>query len=110
MFFVLSLFLACSAKPEERIVGKWSQISTGWFHIGEIYVESTRTKLEFFKDGTLLIASHLGNMVGKYAVIDKDRIKMEVGNTSQIAIVFISNDELILGDLNGMISKFKREK
>ncbi len=95
--FALSLLAACSSTTENAIVGKWNGIG--------------RTeKMELLKDGTLID----GSATGKYAFVDKDRIKVEMGNPRApmvfVITVSVSGDELTWTMSDGTVYKYKKEK
>lgn len=94
--------VSCSAKPEDTIVGKWSE------------VEGTET-LEFFKDGTISLVSRGMPMGGSYKFVDTDRMKWELGGMGAltgpiIVTVSISGNVLTLTMPNGNVGKYKRTK
>ena len=65
---VSSIFvLSCASKPENQIVGKWFNIESN----------SSQKKLEFFKDGTLIVNEEV---TFKYHIIDKERMEWNLGN------------------------------
>ena len=98
---ILFSLVSCSSKPEDAIVGKWSEIG------------GTET-LELFKEGTIVSANESKNMTGKYTFIDKDRVKFEfdmawAGTFKTVYAVAISGNELTLTDSDGDPTKYKRE-
>ena len=100
--FILTLLVSCSSKPEDAIIGKWSEI------------DGDRT-MELFKDGTITVADTPMNMAGKYTFVDRDRIKVELGGLGAlagpyVATVAISGDELTWTMPDGDVSKYRREK
>jgi len=100
--FILASLVSCSSKPEEAIIGKWSEIGA-------------TEKMEFFKDGTITINDKGINMVGKYTFVDKDRIRVEFGGLAAkigpiVVTVSISGDELTWTMPDGKSSKHRREK
>ena len=100
--FILTLLASCSPKPEDAIVGKWSEI------------DGDRT-MELFKDGTITVADTPMNMAGKYSFVDKDRIKVELGGLGALAgpnvvTVAIAGDELTWTMPDGDVSKYTRAK
>ena len=99
---ILSSLVSCSSKPEDAIVGKWSEI------------DGTE-KMELFKDGTITMADKGRNMGGKYTFVDKDRIKLELGGLGAlagpfVATVAIAGDESTWTMPDGEVSKYRREK
>jgi hypothetical protein len=63
--FILSSLVSCSSKPEDAIVGKWSEIGG-------------TEKIELFKDGTITVVDKNLIAGGKYTFVDKDRIRVEL--------------------------------
>lgn len=101
---ILSLLASCSSKPEDTIVGKWSEIGG-------------TEKMELFKDGTItiMVADKGMNLGGKYTFVEKDRIKVEMGGLGAligpfVATVSISGDELTWTMPDGEFSKYRKEK
>jgi hypothetical protein len=65
---LLAFSSSCSSKPENAIVGKWQEIN------------GTKTEtMEFFKNGTVRSIDKKSSLVGNFKFIDKDHIKIEVG-------------------------------
>jgi len=98
----LSLLVSCSSKPENDIVGKWSEIGG-------------KETIEFFKDGTVSVFSEGIAMGGSFRFFEKDRIKLEFGGLGALAgpilaKVSIKGDELTLTMPDGDVSKYKRVK
>lgn len=78
--------MSCGSGPEKRIIGKW-----GW-------VKNEKVAWEFFRDGTLVIASPRdGKGVMDYAFLDKKHIKIiySSGEKDVITVSF-SRNKLIL--------------
>jgi hypothetical protein len=100
--FILSLLVSCSSKPEDAIVGKWSEIGG-------------TEKIELFKDGTITVVNKDIIMGGKYTFVDKDRIRIELSGLGAllgpfVVTVSISGDELTLTMPDGKVTKYRREK
>jgi hypothetical protein len=98
----LSILVSCSSKPENAIVGKWSEIG------------GTET-MEFFKDGTVSVVDKGMTMEGSYKFVEKDSIKLELGGLGAlvgpiVAKVSIKGDELIFTLPDGDVLKYKRAK
>ncbi|MBP7274822.1 MAG: hypothetical protein KBA51_01305 [Kiritimatiellae bacterium] len=98
---ILCTSVSCSSKQEDAIAGKWSKIGD-------------TEKMEFFKDGTITIATKSENLVGKYSFIDKDRIRVELGGVRAlggpfVASVSFSGDELTWTMPDGTAYIYTRE-
>lgn len=95
---VIILFISgCTglSNPENKIIGKWQEI------------EGTET-LEFYKDGTISIVGDI-SATGNYKFIDDNTMRVDFGSLGSIVLkTSISNDELILTEANGDVSKYKR--
>lgn len=102
---VFSLFVFSSvsesASLQSRIIGKW------------VGVDSDE-KVEFVKDGTIIIVTKEGvSLVGDYRFIDENRIRMDVGAPlfGKVAMVVeLSIDKeglLILTEPYGKVTKYK---
>ncbi|TSA40473.1 MAG: hypothetical protein D4R58_02620 [Betaproteobacteria bacterium] len=109
------VFVSCSGKPEDAIVGEWRRIDG-------------MEQIIFFKDGTVNEVSQdwmpdlrrpLGKTVfsrtkgGSYKFIDTDHMKMDWGSWYAgpiVSKVSISADELTLTSPDGKVSKYKRTK
>jgi uncharacterized protein (DUF2147 family) len=97
---VLSLLVACSSKPEDACLGKWS-------------TDNGSAKLELFKDGKIKITETHVLVHGKYSFVDKDKIKVElegyehVGGPPIITVAF-AGEEMTWTYPNGEVLKYKR--
>jgi uncharacterized protein (DUF2147 family) len=60
----IALLSSCSLKPEDAIVGKWKE------------TDGNET-IEFFRDGTFIMADEELPIEGTYKFIDKDRIRIK---------------------------------
>jgi hypothetical protein len=87
-----------SSKQEDAIVGKWSEI------------DGTE-KMELLKDGTMTVSDKRISMGGKYAFVEENKIKVNLGALGLFVATFvISGDELTWTMPDGKVSKYKREK
>ncbi len=99
---VLMLQISCTSSGlEKEIIGKWVEIDGS-------------EKMEFFKDGTIMVTESSLNMSGKYSFLEKNRIKVELGGLGmlagpQIAAIEISNEQLTITEPNGKKSVYRRE-
>lgn len=99
--FIL-LFVSCTSKPENVIVGKWHEI------------DGTET-IEFFKDGTVSVVDMGMPMGGNYKFIDDTRLRLELGGLGAlvgpvVVKVSVSRNELILTMPDGKVLKYRRAK
>ena len=100
---VLMVLSSCTPSGLEKgIIGKWVEIDGS-------------EKMEFFKDGTIIVTESTLNMSGKYSFLEKDRIKVELGGLGmlagpQIATIEIANEQLTITEPDGKKSVYKREK
>lgn len=100
---VLMAQVSCtSSRLEKEIIGKWTEISGN-------------EKMEFFKDGTIMVTESSLNMSGKYSFPEKNRIKVELGGFGMIAgpliaTIEITNEQLTITEPNGKKSVYRREK
>jgi len=75
------------------IVGKWRMSGT-----------ENQTVWEFSGNGSVLV----GEVRGRYKFGDQDRIKIETPFATTVYLVTLSNDQLVLQELNGSKLEFKR--
>jgi|GEM_PF-814407 len=101
---IMASLASCSSKPEDAIVGKWSEI------------DGTET-LEFFKDGTVSVVDKGTTRTGDYRFIEKDRMRLQLGGLGilagpidVVAKVSISKDELTLTLAGGDVGKYRKVK
>ena len=66
LWMVSILALSCASSPESHLIGKWYNVDTN----------SAQKKLEFLKDGTLIINDVA---ICKYRIVDKERMEWNVG-------------------------------
>lgn len=130
-----ALLISCAPKPENAIVGKWSNIG------------GTET-MEFLKDGTIVTVTEIKELdiydparirkiptpsgykfvptpgvykfkkitkAGDYKFIEKDRIKLQWGGLDAldgptVANISISDDELTFTMPDGRVKKYQRTK
>lgn len=104
-YVILSLFLilfaACTPSLEKKIIGKWNETDGS-------------EKIEFFKDGTIIISENSLNMSGKYLFLDKNRIKIELSGIGMLAgaqtcTIEIINEQLTVTDSSGKTTVYRRE-
>lgn len=81
-------------KSENAIIGQWKEI------------DGAET-IEFYKDGTISIVGDI-SVSGDYKFIDDNTIRVDLGFVSLVAKISVSNDELILTEPDGEVSKYKR--
>jgi hypothetical protein len=101
IFVLLGLlnFIACSSL-ESSIVGKWKGIDK-------------HETMEFLDDGTFIVGDKDMNVGGKYIVVDKNRIKVELAGLGAlmgpvILKVEISGDELSVTEPGNKVAKYQR--
>ena len=93
---MLFLFVSCSSKPKDAIIGKWHAI------------DGTKT-CEFFRDG-----SYTTNVIGgNYRFVDKNKLRLDVGGVGAlvgplILTVSISGDKMTVTDDDGSVRKYAR--
>ena len=92
----ISLISGCIGpdKSENAIIGQWKEI------------DGAET-IEFYKDGTISIVGDI-SVSGDYKFIDDNTIRVDLGFVSLVAKISVSNDELILTEPDGEVSKYKR--
>ena len=69
--FAILLLAACSQKPQEKILGKWQEMS------------KAQGVFEFFSDGTLTMGSRgktgqMETMAGRWVILSDGRLKFDV--------------------------------
>jgi hypothetical protein len=96
---MLFFIYACSAKPNELILGKWQ--------------DSSGTSMEFFKDGTGMLTDSGPPVMGmkmkmnfKYIILDDKRLKMDINGpfgsaTTIYKVNNITKNDMDLTDENG---------
>lgn len=96
--FVL-LFASCSSSANS-IAGKWEEVG------------GTHARMEFLKDGNVIAVAGRKQLTGRYEFLDKNRLRIDYGGRigAMVFQVSIAEDELVLTEPNGDISKFKRVK
>jgi thioredoxin-related protein len=86
--------------PQDAIIGKW--------------IEEDGSTTEFLKEGTIILSEKEIPMAGNYRFIDDTRIRIEIGGLGALAgpmifeIVSVSNNELVIKDPKGKVTKLTR--
>lgn len=89
-FFVFSS-VSESASLQSRIIGKWVSVDVNEFF----------KKIEFLKDGTIIVAIGDRSLAGDYKFIDENRIKMDLRLEVRVAeLSFDKEGHLILTEFN----------
>lgn len=73
-------------------------------------IDDTEQMVEFFKDGTMIVASRGETLVGSYKFLDKDRIRMEFAQNTSVVQVSISGNTMTLVGTDGMVLELRRVK
>lgn len=98
ILMVIILFISgCTnlSNPENIIIGKWQEI------------EGTET-IEFYKDGTISIVGDI-SVNGDYKFIDDNTMRVDFGSLGSLVLkTSVSNDELILTEPDGDVTKYKK--
>jgi hypothetical protein len=87
------LLFAMSSCGNSSIVGKWRMSGA-----------ENQTVWEFLSNGSVLV----GEVRGRYKFGDQDRIKIETPFATTVYLVQLSNDQLVLQELNGSKLEFTR--
>ncbi len=100
MAAMLSLLVSCTSKPEDLCLGKWR-------------TDDGTAQVELLEGGKILITERHVLVHGKYAFLDKDRIKVELDGYEHVGgppviTVAITRDEMTWTYPNGEVLKYKR--
>jgi hypothetical protein len=87
------LFFVLAGCGNSSIVGKWRMSGA-----------ENQTVWEFSGNGSVL----LGEVRGRYKFGDHDRIKIETPFSTTVYLITLSNDRLVLQELNGSKLEFTR--
>ena len=89
------LFFVLAGGGNSSIVGKWRMSGA-----------ENQTVWEFSGNGSVLV----GEVRGRYKIGDHDRIKIETPFSTTVYLMTLSNDQLVLQELNGSKLEFTRER
>ena len=89
------LFFVLAGCGNSSIVGKWRMSGA-----------ENQTVWEFSGNGSVLV----GEVRGRYKIGDHDRIKIETPFSTTVYLMTLSNDQLVLQELNGSKLEFTRER
>jgi hypothetical protein len=87
------LFFVLAGCGNSSIVGKWRMSGA-----------ENQTVWEFSGNGSVLV----GEVRGRYKFGDHDRIKIETPFSTTVYLITLSNDQLVLQELNGSKLEFTR--
>jgi uncharacterized protein (TIGR03066 family) len=101
LIILSTLFIiGCGSNHKEDILGKW---------------QSSESKMELFKDGTVSIDKKGTSFSGTYAVLEENRLKMTLAvmgmEMTRVATFKLSDSELVLtSEDDGKVTNFSRLK
>lgn len=96
---LLSVFAACSLKPEQRILGKWQLIQ-----------QDGNMTIEFRADGSYQAKTDFGVMKGKWEIVDNSRIATwaDESQPKRENQFRFESDKLLIVDGGGSVHKHRR--
>ena len=105
---IVALLSACSAKPEDAIIGTWKPTSDAK---GAVPIMS----LEFLKGGNVIVGNRFGSCAGTYEYVDGNRIKLQCVDATTALIgelvkVSVSGEKLSLTYDDGRVQEYTRVK
>ena len=116
---IVALLSACSAKPEDAIIGTWQRTPTAptdasrsVFNAGEI---APIQSFEFLKGGNVIVGNRFGSCAGTYEYVDGNRIKLQCVDATTALIgelvkVSVSGEKLSLTYGDGRVQEYTRVK